>query len=93
MSKIGPKTTRGFLRALAPAVLVAAGTLMAASPSASTTPGTGTSSAVHERTLDNGLKVLVKRDDRAPIVTSQVWYKVGSSYEYGGSRNSTPGLT
>jgi zinc protease len=84
MSKIGPKTTRGFLRALAPAVLVAAGTLMAASPSASTTPGTGTSSAVHERTLDNGLKVLVKRDDRAPIVTSQVWYKVGSSYEYGG---------
>jgi len=40
--------------------------------------------AVHEKILDNGLKVLVKRDDRAPIVTSQVWYKVGSSYEYGG---------
>jgi zinc protease len=40
--------------------------------------------AVHEKTLDNGLKVLVKRDDRAPIVTSQVWYKVGSSYEHGG---------
>jgi len=39
---------------------------------------------VHERTLDNGLKVLVKRDDRAPIVTSQVWYKIGSSYEHGG---------
>jgi zinc protease len=39
---------------------------------------------VHERVLDNGLKVLVKRDDRAPIVTSQVWYKVGSSYEHGG---------
>ena len=39
---------------------------------------------VVERTLDNGLKVLVKHDDRAPIVTSQVWYKVGSSYEYGG---------
>jgi zinc protease len=34
--------------------------------------------------LGNGLKVLVKRDDRAPIVTSQVWYRVGSSYEYGG---------
>ena len=40
--------------------------------------------AVQERVLDNGLKVLVKRDDRAPIVTSQVWYKVGSSYEHGG---------
>ena len=40
--------------------------------------------AVHERVLDNGLKVLVKPDHRAPIVTSQVWYKVGSSYEHGG---------
>lgn len=39
---------------------------------------------VHERTLDNGLKVLVKPDRRAPILISQVWYKVGSSYEYGG---------
>ncbi|WP_242479551.1 M16 family metallopeptidase [Lamprobacter modestohalophilus] len=39
---------------------------------------------VHERVLDNGLKVLVKRDARAPIVASQVWYKVGSSYEHGG---------
>lgn len=42
------------------------------------------SAVVHEKVLDNGLKVLVKRDDRAPIVTSQVWYKVGSSYEFGG---------
>jgi zinc protease len=39
---------------------------------------------VQERVLDNGLKVLVKEDHRAPIVTSQVWYKVGSSYEHGG---------
>jgi zinc protease len=39
---------------------------------------------VFERTLANGLKVLVKPDHRAPILTSQVWYKVGSSYEYGG---------
>lgn len=39
---------------------------------------------VHEKVLDNGLKVLVKPDHRAPIVTSQVWYKVGSSYEHGG---------
>lgn len=41
-------------------------------------------SQVQERILDNGLKVLVKEDHRAPIVTSQVWYKVGSSYEHGG---------
>jgi len=39
---------------------------------------------VHEQVLDNGLKVIVKEDHRAPIVTSQVWYKVGSSYEHGG---------
>jgi len=37
-----------------------------------------------EVVLDNGLKVIVKEDHRAPIVTSQVWYKVGSSYEHGG---------
>jgi zinc protease len=39
---------------------------------------------VQETILDNGLKVIVKEDRRAPIVTSQVWYKVGSSYEHGG---------
>ncbi|MBK5969625.1 MULTISPECIES: M16 family metallopeptidase [Thiorhodovibrio] len=39
---------------------------------------------VLEKVLDNGLKVLVKPDHRAPIVTSQVWYKVGSSFEHGG---------
>jgi zinc protease len=31
--------------------------------------------------LDNGLMVMVKEDKRAPVVTSQVWYKVGASYE------------
>ncbi|MFK5949473.1 MAG: pitrilysin family protein [Methylococcales bacterium] len=39
---------------------------------------------VHERVLKNGLKVLVKEDHRSPVVVSQVWYKVGSSYEPGG---------
>ncbi len=36
---------------------------------------------VAEYELDNGLKILVKEDHRAPVVVSQVWYKVGSSYE------------
>ncbi len=36
---------------------------------------------VQEYTLKNGMKVIVKEDHRAPIVASQVWYKVGSSYE------------
>lgn len=39
------------------------------------------SEQVHAKVLDNGLKVIVKVDRRAPIAVSQVWYKVGSSYE------------
>ncbi len=31
--------------------------------------------------LDNGMKVIVKEDHRAPVAVVQVWYKVGSSYE------------
>ena len=41
--------------------------------------------ATHEFTLDNGLKVIVREDHRAPVVVSQLWYKVGSSYETAGS--------
>ncbi len=43
----------------------------------------------HEFKLDNGMKVIVKEDHRAPVVVSQVWYKVGSSYEH----NGTTGLS
>jgi zinc protease len=39
---------------------------------------------VSEFQLDNGLKLIVKEDHRAPVVVSQVWYKVGSSYEHNG---------
>ena len=39
---------------------------------------------VHEFMLDNGMKVLVQEDHRAPVVVSQVWYKVGASYEHDG---------
>jgi zinc protease len=31
--------------------------------------------------LPNGLKLIVREDHRAPVVTVQIWYKVGSSYE------------
>ena len=40
--------------------------------------------SVHEYQLDNGLKLIVKEDHRAPVMVSQVWYKVGSSYEHDG---------
>lgn len=33
-------------------------------------------------TLDNGLKIIVKVDRRAPVFISQLWYKVGASDEY-----------
>ncbi len=34
-----------------------------------------------ETTLPNGLKVIIKEDHRVPVVVTEVWYKVGSSYE------------
>ncbi len=40
---------------------------------------------VHEYRLANGLKILIKEDQRAPIVISQIWYKTGSSYESNGT--------
>ena len=44
----------------------------------------GAETKVAEHTLANGLKVLVREDHRSPVAVSQVWYKVGSSYEPGG---------
>ncbi len=41
-------------------------------------------SATHEFKLNNGLKLIVREDHRAPVVVAQVWYKVGASYEYSG---------
>jgi len=41
-------------------------------------------SNTHEYKLDNGLKLIVREDHRSPIVVTQVWYKVGSSYEPNG---------
>jgi len=41
---------------------------------------------VVERTLDNGLKMLLLPDHKAPVAVVQVWYRVGS-------RNELPGTT
>ncbi len=49
-------------------LVLAAGLLAACSP-------------VQEATLENGLKIIVKEDHRAPVVVSQIWYKVGPSDE------------
>ena len=45
----------------------------------------GEAQPTHEFTLDNGLKVIVREDHRAPVVVSQLWYRIGSSYEVAGS--------
>jgi zinc protease len=44
-------------------------------------PASSALAKTSEFELDNGMKVIVKQDRRAPVVVSQVWYKVGSSYE------------
>lgn len=41
---------------------------------------------VEKYTLDNGLTVLISEDHSAPVVSFQVWYKVGS-------KNERPGIT
>jgi zinc protease len=40
--------------------------------------------AVQESTLENGLKVLLLEDRRTPLITFQVWYRVGSRDEADG---------
>ena len=37
--------------------------------------------ALQHFTLDNGLQVYLREDHRAPLVVSQLWYRVGSSHE------------
>ncbi|CUA83893.1 Predicted Zn-dependent peptidase [Gulbenkiania indica] len=38
----------------------------------------------YEAVLDNGMKVIVKEDHRAPVAVSQLWYRVGSVDEVNG---------
>ncbi len=60
------------------------GTLDIIAPDASKPVSYFVDHQLSEKTLSNGLKVIVKEDHRAPVVVSQIWYKVGSSYEYDG---------
>lgn len=43
-------------------------------------------SSIKRERLDNGLEILLCKDSSVPIVTSMIWYRVGSRYE-------TPGAT
>ncbi len=65
----------------------------AAKPAASKTPAITTvqtmAGPVQELTLSNGLKVILKEDHAAPVVTWVVYYKVGSRNEVIGTTGST----
>jgi len=61
-------------------VVMALGVILFQSSSRKPSPPVS-SGNVHSYELNNGLKVLVVENKRAPVVVSQVWYKVGSSYE------------
>ena len=65
--------------AVATAAFLLVAALLTAAPGGAATP-------VLEGTLDNGLRVLLLEDRRSPIVSVQVWYRVGS-------RNERPGAT
>lgn len=43
-----------------------------------------TESGIKEYRLSNGMKVIVVENHRAPVVVSQVWYRIGASYEHDG---------
>jgi len=47
-------------------------------------PITATAEEVKEYTLDNGLKVLIIEEHKAPVATFQVWYRAGSRNEPAG---------
>lgn len=40
---------------------------------------------LHERALDNGMRVIILEDHRAPTVASMVWYRAGSMDESAGT--------
>jgi zinc protease len=50
-------------------------------PASGSTTATDVASSVHEHVLSNGLKVLLAENPKAPVVTIQIWYKVGSRNE------------
>ncbi|MBM3344708.1 MAG: insulinase family protein [Betaproteobacteria bacterium] len=65
-------------RWLAPGMLCLAIALFSPHAQAQSTP-------VGELTLDNGMRVIVKTDRRAPVVVSMVWYQAGSVDEVNGT--------
>jgi zinc protease len=49
------------------------------------TGATAFAAAVPQRTLANGMKIIVKEDHRSPVAVSMVWYRAGSMDEVSGT--------
>ncbi len=45
----------------------------------------GAAAGAAERTLANGLKIIVKEDHRSPVAVSMIWYRAGSMDEVSGA--------
>ncbi|MGZ8155228.1 MAG: M16 family metallopeptidase [Burkholderiales bacterium] len=72
-----------LLRAFSRSFLLILITLLAVATPAVNRAATTTQS-ITETELPNGMRVIVKRDARAPVVVCMVWYKVGSVDETSG---------
>jgi zinc protease len=73
----GPGTGGGGFCSVMLVLLLLLAISWAAAASAPADPFAG----VAEHTLENGLKVLLLREPRAPLVSHQIWYRVGSRNE------------
>ncbi len=81
------KASRPLLLALA--TLIALGSVLMTSstvhaedqPGASAAELAGSAPEVASYTLDNGMQIVVIPDNRAPVLTHMVWYKVGAADE------------
>lgn len=80
------RTFTAALLALCPLIAIPAGADNAPAPAPAAAAAPARQPQAQEQQLANGLRVIVQEDHRAPVVMTQVWYRVGSTYE-------TPGLT
>ena len=83
----GARESNGYNQAMirrAVALVVMLALLLPAAALRAQSPARSTDSVV-AATLDNGLRVLLLEDHRSPIVSFQVWYRVGSRNESRGA--------
>ncbi len=76
-----PRDLITLFAALAVAGAAAAATAASATPATMAAAPAGT----YEKTLSNGMRVIVKEDRRAPTVVHMVWYRVGAVDEVDGT--------